>query len=127
MLIGEVIYHLVTKKFEQDGWEILTNPNKPFGGPDYRVTQPRVPTHYSTEGGGYYSLRPDLTRRGGPGTYAAAAMVLGGTGVLVTAEVTHRAYGSVISSESPSTQRSMWRGFSQGLTGGVGLGNAGLL
>ncbi len=120
--VAEFIGHMIQ---EQMGFNDLHyfNPNAPYGGPDYRVTKPPTPTHYTTEGGGYYSLRPDLTRRAGPASYAVAGGALATIGVLLTAEATHRAYGHVIKDESPQTQRSMWRSFSQGLTGGFGTGS----
>ena len=89
--------------------------------PEYRA--PSAPTHYTTEGGGTYSARPDLTRSGGPGTYVGLA----GAGLLVGsmygAAVITSAYGSVIANEPEHEQRSLWQVFSSGLTGTFGIGS----
>lgn len=90
--------------------------------PEYRSAKP--PTHYTTEGGGTYSARPDLTRPAGPGTYVMGAAVAGLVGVTYTAAVTTAAYEEIIEDETPDVQRSLWRSFSQALVGGFGVGTA---
>jgi len=95
------------------------NPYRQF--PEY--IRPTPPSHYTTEGGGRYSARPDLTRVGGPGVY-----VIGATGGIVigsvyVAAVTTQAYSEIIKDETPDAQQSMWRSFAQSLTGGVGAGS----
>jgi len=89
--------------------------------PEYR--SPSAPTHYTTEGGGTYSARPDLSRSGGPGTYVlgGAIVIVGGSlygGALITS-----AYDQVIKDETIDRQSSLWRSFSQSLTGGFGIGS----
>ena len=88
------------------------------------VVDPKVtPTHYTTEGGGTYSARPDLSRSGGPGIYYVA----GGTALvsasLVGAGVITESYEEVIEDTSPSEQRSLWQLFASGLTGTFGIGS----
>jgi len=94
-----------------------------YGAPGARVPS----THYTTEGGGYYSARPDLTRAGGPGTYTAMGFIALTLAVTYTSAVIVESYSSVVE-KAPEHERSgMWRTFSQGLTGtGVGSG-AGLI
>jgi len=89
--------------------------------PEYQP--PRAPTHYTTEGGGTYSARPDLTRAGGPGTYVAGGIVVLGVGSLYGSAVVTAAYSNVIQNETPDQQRSLWRSFAQSLTGGFGAGS----
>jgi len=89
--------------------------------PEYQAS--RAPTHYTTEGGGTYSARPDLTRSGGPGTYSALVVTGFVVGSLYGAGVTTAAYGSVISKEPEHEQRSLWQVFSSGLTGTFGIGS----
>jgi len=89
--------------------------------PEYR--SPSAPTHYTTEGGGTYSARPDLTRSGGPGTYSALVATGFVVGSLYGAAVTTAAYGSVIGKEPEHEQRSLWQVFSSGLTGTFGIGS----
>jgi hypothetical protein len=93
----------------------------PYGNPT--VLNPNPPTHYTTEGGGTYSSRPDLTRAGGPGVYraAAAAGVIGA--VLIGAGVITSGYSRVIENQTASEQRSSWQLFSSGLTGTFGIGS----
>jgi len=89
--------------------------------PQYRPVS--TPTHYTTEGGGTYSARPDLTRSGGPGTYVAMGLFSLGVAVVYTSAVTVSAYSTVIEDETPDVQRSLWRSFSQALVGGPGVGS----
>jgi len=89
--------------------------------PGYRP--PSTPTHYTTEGGGTYSARPDLTRSGGPGTYVGMGAFGLGVVVMYTSAVTVSAYATVIADETPDNQRSLWRSFSQALVGGPGVGS----
>ena len=87
----------------------------------------KPPTHYTTEGGGRYSARPDLTRAGGPGTYNALGFVALTVGVVYTSAVIVESYGLVVEKAPEHERAGMWRTFSQGLTGtGVGSG-AGLI
>jgi hypothetical protein len=90
--------------------------------PEYRPASP--PTHYTTEGGGTYSARPDMTRPAGPGTYVVGGSVAGLVVVAYTSAVTIAAYEEVIEDETPDVQRSFWRSFSQALVGGFGVGTA---
>jgi len=89
--------------------------------PEYRGSTP--PTHYTTEGGGTYSARPDLTRSGGPGTYNA----IGGVALVVAATygaaVITSAYNEVIEDEPEQEQRSLWQVFGSSLTGTFGIGS----
>jgi len=94
----------------------------PHSGP--RVIDPKTaPTHYTTEGGGTYSSRPDLTRAGGPGTYVAMGAFGLGVAVTYTSAVIVQSYANVIEDEPDDVQRSYWRSFSQALTGGFGAGS----
>ena len=95
------------------------NPYRQF--PEYRPITP--PTHYTTEGGGRYSLRPDLSRSGGPGVYYTVGATALAGGAIVGAGVITGAYGDVIENQSPSEQRSLWQSFAQSLTGGFGTGS----
>ncbi len=95
------------------------NPYRQF--PEYRA--PRAPTHYTTEGGGTYSARPDLTRAGGPGVYRAAGGAALVVGSLTGAALITNVYAQVIEDESQSDQRGLWQMFSSGLTGTVGIGS----
>lgn len=81
------------------------------------------PTHYTTEGGGTYSARPDLSRPGGAGIYYAAGGVAAAGALIATTEAITKSYGSVIQNESEQEQQSLWQGFSQALTGGFGIGS----
>jgi len=86
---------------------------------------PRVPpTHYTTEGGGYYSARPDLTRSGGIGTYNSLGFIALTVGVIYATAVIMESYDSVVQKAPAHERPGMWRTFSQGLTGtGVGVGS----
>ena len=84
----------------------------------------KPPTHYTTEGGGRYSARPDLTRAGGPGTYNAIGFIALTVGVTYTSAVIIESYGSVVEKAPAHERPGMWQTFSQGLTGtGVGVGS----
>jgi len=92
-----------------------------YGAPGAR----KPPTHYTTEGGGRYSLRPDLSRAGsGLSTYNALGFIALTIGVTYTSAVIVATYAA-ITEKAPEHERSgMWRTFSQGLTGtGVGAGS----
>jgi len=89
--------------------------------PEYRPT--RAPTHYTTEGGGTYSARPDLTRSGGPGIYRAAGATALISGSITGAGLITTVYSQVIEDESQSDQRGLWQMFSSGLTGTFGIGS----
>jgi len=95
----------------------------PYSGPTVLDPKPGVPTHYTTEGGGTYSARPDLTRAGGPGTYVTMGAFGMGVAITYTTAVVVSGYAAVIEDESPDTQKSLWRSFSQALTGGFGAGS----
>jgi len=120
MIALELFTNILAKKEEEMGYGFF-NPYTDFT----RVINPRIaPTHYTTEGGGTYSLRPDLARMGGPNTYVAVGLGTVLLGVAVTSGAIVNAYGIVIQREAQNVQRSMWRGFAQGLTGGPGVGTA---
>ncbi len=124
MLIGEVIGNLVAAKLERDEFSFIYH-QKEFAN---RHGPRPVPSHYTTEGGGRYSARPDLTRSGGQVIAGRAALLLAPVGVAYYgANVVTKQYASVVERAPEHQQSSLWRGFSQGLTGGVGVGNAGLL
>ena len=89
--------------------------------PEYRPRS--TPTHYTTEGGGTYSARPDLSRSGGPGTYVAMGAFGLGVVVMYTSALTVSAYSTVIADETPDVKTSLWRSFSQALVGGPGVGS----
>ncbi len=94
----------------------------PYSSP--RVIDPKVaPTHYTTEGGGTYSSRPDLTRPAGPGAYVSMGAFTLGIVVIYSSAVIHQSYSNVIEDEPDDVQRSLWRSFSQSLTGGFGAGS----
>ena len=96
----------------------------PYGNPF--VLDPKAPpTHYTTEGGGTYSARPDLTRAGGPGIYRAAAGVAVLAATMAGTDVIIQSYEEVIKDESPEEQRSAWRVLTSALTGTFGIGSAG--
>jgi len=80
------------------------------------------PTHYTTEGGGTYSLRPDLARMGGPNTYVVLGFGAAMLGIALTTEAIVGSFGKLIREEAENVQAAMWRGFAQGLTGGFGIG-----
>jgi hypothetical protein len=88
------------------------------------VVDPKVtPTHYTTEGGGTYSARPDLTRSGGPGIYRAAAVAGVAGATIVGATLITESYDEIIEDATPSEQRSLWHVFASGLTGTFGIGS----
>ena len=89
--------------------------------PEYQVRTP--PTHYTTEGGGTYSARPDLTRSGGPGTYNALGGVALVVGATYGAALITSAYNEVIEDEPEQEQRSLWQVFGSSLTGTFGIGS----
>ncbi|AXH78567.1 MAG: hypothetical protein [Circular genetic element sp.] len=107
--------------YEMDEFE--TGFFNPYHGPSPINPKPGVPTHYTTEGGGTYSARPDLTRAGGPGTYVTMGAFGMGVAITYTSAVVVSGYAAVIEDESPDTQKSLWRSFSQALTGGFGAGS----
>lgn len=94
----------------------------PYSGPTI-LDPKRVPTHYTTEGGGSYSARPDLSRPSGPGAYYALGIGSMAILTLYTTAVIHQSYASVIEDEEEHVQRSLWRSFAQALTGGPGVGS----
>ncbi len=114
----EFFTHVLSSQMEESEYGFFN----PYGSPT--VIDPKsTPTHYTTEGGGTYSARPDLTRRCGPGVYhAAGALAIVGGSVVGAAMITD-AYALVIEDETPEEQRSLWRVFSSALTGTWGIGS----
>jgi len=119
MMVIELATHALFFHLEKNPLDYgFFNPYRQI--PEYRVSTP--PTHYTTEGGGHYSARPDLTRPGGPAVYVAgtgAALVVGS---LYGAAVITSAYNEIIEDEDPNVQQSLWLAFTQALTGGPGIG-----
>jgi len=114
----EFFTNVLSQKMEETEFGFFN----PYRSPT--VIDPKVtPTHYTTEGGGTYSARPDLTRSGGPGIYraAAAAGVAGAT--IVGATLITESYDEIIEDATPSEQRSLWQVFASGLTGTFGIGS----
>ena len=107
MIALEFFQHVLSKQMEE--FEVgYFNPYTDYT----RVSDPRVrPTHYTTEGGGHYSARPDLTRSGGPGTYRAGGAAMLVLGSAVGAGVITKAYGELIADESPDERRRLWQFF----------------
>ena len=64
-----------------------------------------------------------MSRSGGPGTYVAMGAFGMGVAITYTSAVVVTGYSYVIEDETPDVQRSMWRSFSQALTGGFGIGS----
>ena len=90
------------------------------GAPGARIP----PSHYTTEGGGTYSARPDLTRAAGPGTYNVIGFIALTVGVVYTSAVIIESYGILVEKAPAHERPGMWKTFSQGLTGtGVGVGS----
>jgi len=117
MIAFEFFNHVLAKRMDQPEIGFFN----PYGNPT--VLNPKItPTHYTTEGGGTYSSRPDLTRAGGPGTYMAAGALALTLGSVYGSAVINEGYFHVIKEETPDVQASMWRSFSQSLTGGFGVG-----
>ena len=124
MLIGDVISNLVAAKLENEELSFMYH-QKEFGP---RHGPRPLPSHYTTAGGGLYSLRPDLTRSGGQVIAGRAALFAAPVVVsYVGARIVTNQYAKVVDRAPEHEQSSLWRGFAQGLTGGVGIGNAGLL
>ncbi len=98
--------------------------NRAFGGPHYRVLADAPKTHYTTQGGGYYSARPDLTRSGGSVLMGRFALIAAPVAVsAVGAKVVVDRYDDVIDELPEHEQRSMWQTFASGLTGTFGIGS----
>jgi len=68
MIALDLATHFLISAFESDRIPSVTNPVYT----DY--TRPGPKTHYTTEGGGSYSMRPDLTRSGFSQALFAMAM-----------------------------------------------------
>ena len=120
--IMEVISHYAGKSFDElDTFHI----NRQFGGPNYRVIGEAPRTHYTTEGGGHYSARPDLTRSGGS-VIAGRAAIMGSpvAAAVVGAHAITTQFDDKIIQKSPEHERSgLWQMFSSGLTGTFGIGS----
>ena len=120
--IMEVVSHFAGKKFDElDTFHI----NRQFGGPNYRVIGEAPRTHYTTEGGGHYSARPDLTRSGGSVIAGRAARQVApvATG-LVGAHVFHSKFDEHVVQKAPEHERrGFWQMFASGLTGTFGIGS----
>ena len=115
----EFFTHVLSTQFDEYGEMGFFNP---YGNPT--IVDPKVqPTHYTTEGGGTYSARPDLSRAGGPGIYRAAGGVALIGASMAGAGIVTGAYEDVIASESEFEQRSLWQMFSSALTGTFGIGS----
>ena len=96
----------------------------PYSSP--RVLDPKAaPTHYTTEGGGTYSARPDLTRPAGPGAYVTMGAFSLGIVVIYSSAVIHESYAVVIDDEDDYQQRAAWQVYISALTGTFGIGSAG--
>ncbi len=85
-----------------------------------RVIDPKTrPTHYTTEGGGHYSMRPDLSR---PSPYvfygAGGAVLFAGPPVLLAG-----ANFAVIEAAPEEQQKGLLQMFSSGITGTFGIGS----
>lgn len=125
MTILYPIEHLIAKRME----EMPNLPPTAYRQKHLKVTEPKVPTHYTTPGGGMYSSRPDLTRSGsgvlaGRAAQQSAPVVV----AVVGAHVITSQYDQRVVQKVPEHERSgFWQMFASGLTGTFGIGNAGLL
>jgi hypothetical protein len=124
MLVLDAIATIVGTRLERELSELM-EVVRPTSYTHYGAPGPRVPpTHYTTEGGGSYSARPDLSRAGGPGTYNAIGFIALTVGVIYTSAVIIQSYGFVVEKAPAHERPGMWQTFSQGLTGtGVGVGS----
>ena len=120
--IIEVISHFAGKKFVDFDIHVI---NRGFGGPNYRVIGEAPRTHYTTEGGGHYSARPDLTRSGGS-VIAGRAAIMGSpvAAAVVGAHAVTTQFDDRVIQNAPEHERSgLWQMFSSGLTGTFGIGS----
>ena len=118
MMVLEFATQFLSKQLDYPEYGFF-NPYRQI--PEYRGRTP--PTHYTTEGGGTYSARPDLARTGGPQVYRAlggSALVAGST---YGAAAITSAYNEVIEDEPDHEQRSLWHLFGSSLTGTFGIGS----
>ena len=121
--IIEVMMHYAGIKMDDFDNALI---NRSFGGPAYKVLG--QPTHYTTEGGGTYSSRPDLTRSGHAVLGGRAAIVVAPIGVaLVGSHVIHTQYGNIVEKAPEEEQAGLWRMFSSALTGTFGGDYSGLV
>ena len=118
--IIEVMMHYAGVKMDDFDNALV---NRSFGGPAYKVLG--QPTHYTTEGGGTYSSRPDLTRSGHAVVGGRAAVVAAPVGVAVVgAHVIHTQFDEKVVQNAPEEERrGLWQMFSSGLTGTFGIGS----
>ncbi|AXH79171.1 MAG: hypothetical protein [Circular genetic element sp.] len=119
MMVIEFATHFLGSQLDDEYHYGFFNPYRQI--PEYRGRTP--PTHYTTEGGGQYSARPDLARTGGPAVYRALGGVALVSGSIVGAVAITSAYNEVIHDEPEHEQRSLWQVFSSGLTGTFGIGS----
>ena len=118
----EVAMHYAGLKFDElDTFHV----NRAFGGPYYRVIGEAPRTHYTTEGGGHYSARPDLTRSGGSVIGGRVALLATPAAVAVVgAHAITTQFDDKVIQNSPDHERSgFWQMFSSGLTGTFGVGS----
>lgn len=120
--IVEVISHFAGKKFDDLDIHVI---NRAFGGPNYRVIGEAPRTHYTTEGGGHYSARPDLTRSGGSVIGGRVALLATPAAVAVVgAHAITTQFDDKVIQNTPEYERSgLWQMFSSGLTGTFGIGS----
>ena len=126
MTILYPIEHLIARRLDEDPMKF---PPTAYRQKHLKVIEPKVPTHYTTPGGGMYSARPDLTRSGSGVLAGRAAQVTGPAVVAVVgAHVITSQYDQRVVQKVPEHERSsFWQMFASGLTGTFGIGNAGLL
>ncbi len=120
--IIEVVSHFAGRKMDDMD---MFNVNRAFGGPNYRVIGEAPRTHYTTEGGGHYSARPDLTRSGGSVIAGRAAVISAPavTAVVGAHAITTKFDEHVVQKSPEHEEKSWWQMFSSGLTGTFGIGS----